>query len=174
MNNTLPYSNSYWVEPGKLLAGEYPGSFSSSTSRTRLRALLEAGIRTFIDLTRPGDTDATYEGLLMDEAAELQVEVERKNIPVTDFGTPGVETMKTILDLIDASISTGRPVYVHCIAGRGRTGTVVGCYLVRHGMSGADAIDRIEELRQDTPDWLNKSPEVPRQIQFVEDWEAGA
>jgi len=174
MTNALPYSNSYWVEPGKLLAGEYPCSYNSSNSRIRLRALLEAGIRTFVDLTRPGDTDATYESLLLDEAAKLHVEVERQNIPVTDFDTPGVGTMKTILNLIDASISAGKPVYVHCIAGRGRTGTVVGCYLVRHGMDGSDAIERIEELRQDTPDWLYKSPEVPRQIQFVEDWKPGA
>jgi len=35
-------------------------------------------------------------------------------------------------------------VYVHCWAGRGRTGTVVGCYLKRHGI--AEDTNVIQEL----------------------------
>src|SRR3712207_6971239 len=42
--------------------------------------------------------------------------------------------------------------YVHCWGGIGRTGTVVGCYLVEHGMDGEQAIAAIAEWRAGTPD----------------------
>ena len=41
-----------------------------------------------------------------------------------------------ILDAIDKALEDGKNVYVHCWGGIGRTGTVVGCWLVRHGMTG--------------------------------------
>jgi protein-tyrosine phosphatase len=37
------------------------------------------------------------------------------------------ELMTTILDAIDESMTAGKPVYVHCWGGMGRTGTVIGC-----------------------------------------------
>ena len=43
--------------------------------------------------------------------------------------------LKHILDEIDGAILNGKTVYVHCLGGIGRTGTVVGCYLVRHGIA---------------------------------------
>lgn len=45
--------------------------------------------------------------------------------------TPTVDQMRAILDAIDRA--AGSIVYVHCWGGHGRTGTVAGCYLVRHG-----------------------------------------
>lgn len=37
---------------------------------------------------------------------------------------------------LDACRAAGGTPYVHWRAGRGRTGTVVGCYLVRRGLDG--------------------------------------
>jgi hypothetical protein len=45
-----PDPNTYWVVPGKLLAGEYPGAPDSEETRRRLRRFLAAGVRHFIDL----------------------------------------------------------------------------------------------------------------------------
>ena len=54
MDNTKrPISESYWVEPGRLLAGEYPGDYDEERTRKRIDALIEAGFNTFIDLTQP-------------------------------------------------------------------------------------------------------------------------
>jgi hypothetical protein len=50
-----PDPNTYWVVPGKLLAGEYPGAFDSEEARRRLRRFLRAGVRHFIDLTEAGE-----------------------------------------------------------------------------------------------------------------------
>ena len=48
--------------------------------------------------------------------------------------------MASILDAIDAALDGGKTVYVHCWGGVGRTGTVVGCWLVRHGKTGDEAL----------------------------------
>src|SRR5262245_49952915 len=47
----VPYPNTYWVRPGQFLAGEHPGDLSEDIVMARLSGLLEAGIRTFINLT---------------------------------------------------------------------------------------------------------------------------
>ena len=52
-----------------------------------------------------------------------------------------------ILDEIDAELEAGGVVYVHCWAGCGRTGVVVGSWLVRHGADPGDALQRIADAR---------------------------
>ena len=61
MNRPLP--NSYWVIPGRLLAGEYPIGGDYSDARARLARFREAGINYFIDLTEKGELPA-YRHLL--------------------------------------------------------------------------------------------------------------
>ena len=77
--------------------------------------------------------------------------------------------MTRILDLIDELLEAGERVYVHCLAGIGRTGTVVGCYLVRHGIPAADAVAHLAELRA-ARGRRDRSPEMPAQRAFVERW----
>ena len=79
--------------------------------------------------------------------------------------------MGRILDRIDACIAANRPVYVHCLGGLGRTGTVVGCYLARHGFStGRSVIKMIRDLRRNTLTHYLNSPETNQQIDLVESW----
>ena len=67
--------------------------------------------------------------------------------------------MVSILATIRDEIAAGRPVYVHCWGGTGRTGTVAGCWLVEQGLTGDEALRRIAELRRGTPDGRFRSPE---------------
>ena len=55
--------------------------------------------------------------------------------------------MNAVLDMLDTALQAGQAVYLHCWAGIGRTGTVVGCYLVRHGLTGEQALARLVTLR---------------------------
>ena len=50
--SAAPLLNSYWVLPGQLLAGEYPGAAEPGTSRERIERLLAVGIDCFVDLTQ--------------------------------------------------------------------------------------------------------------------------
>jgi hypothetical protein len=42
----VPFERSYWVEPGKILAGAYPGDRRLDVARVKLQGLLDVGIRT--------------------------------------------------------------------------------------------------------------------------------
>lgn len=176
MNNNLsmhPLEDSYWVIPGRLIAGAYPGAkFDEDQTRQRLYKLLAAGVTSFLDLTRPGELPP-YEKLLREQASLTDMETAYIHMPIEDMGLPDVEHMKAILDAIDAQINQGRVVYVHCYAGIGRTGTVVGCYLARHGMQGAEALNSIALMRVGVPNGWCRSPETDDQFEFVLNWPSG-
>jgi protein-tyrosine phosphatase len=79
------------------------------------------------------------------------------------------------VNAIDAALDNKQVVYVHCWGGIGRTGTVVGCYLVRHGMTGQEALAEIKRLRRNLPftDRIRSSPETDAQKQMVLNWKNG-
>ena len=64
----------------------------------------------------------------------------------------------------------GQRAYVHCWGGIGRTGTLVGCYLVRRGMAGSDAIVELARLRAGTPDARYAAPARECQRQLILQW----
>jgi hypothetical protein len=166
-----PLSESYWVEPGRLLAGEYPGQSDGELTRKRIDALLEAGFDTFIDLTRPNEV-LPYEQTLLDEASAYGVEVKHHRFPIGDFGLPAPKQMKTILDTLDEGLGAGHKIYLHCWGGIGRTGTTVGCYLVRHGKTGDEALSQLTEWWKGVPKsrFHPHSPETDQQADFIRKW----
>ncbi len=168
-----PFANCYWVEPGRLLAGEYPGARSEDATRRRVRALIEAGFDCFVDLTAEGELDG-YDVWLPREHGRITVRHVRRPIP--DHGIPpDTATMTAILDEIDGAIGRGARVYVHCRAGIGRTGTVVGCWLARRGLGGREALERLNQLWLDCGRALTwpTTPETDAQVDFVLRWQEG-
>lgn len=166
----IPLENAYWVEPGRFLAGEYPGATGERKARARIRRLLEAGIDCFLDLTVAGELEP-YERWLPGTDG-LRPAVYRR-MPIPDHALPErVEHTATILDEIDAALGEGRRVYVHCRAGIGRTNLVVGCWLVRRGLSGEAALARLNALWQAcgrSRSWPTV-PETPEQVDYVRQW----
>ena len=166
----VPFPNSYWVVPGQFLAGENPEMSDDKTLEESLSALLAAGIRTFIDLTEERETNG-YAFILRCLAQERGWEVTYLRIPIPDRCVPSGWTLRCILDVVDRSIEDQRPVFVHCFAGIGRTGTVVGCHLRRHERATpGDVMARIAELRSAMPIAREISPHAPEQVRMVETW----
>lgn len=169
----MPFEESYWVLPCKFLAGEYPGRWEEHETRKRIQGLIHAGIRICIDLTKPGEMEPSYREIFLEELSHYGYAGNYYQFPVYDFGVPEIEQLVKTLDKIDESITGNQPVYVHCRAGIGRTGLVVGCYLARHGKTGNTAIVEIKKLRSSmTSSWV-KSPETDAQVSFVQNWGAG-
>ncbi len=144
-----PLEESYWVLPGRLLAGESPGDEADEDTRDHLDALLAAGIDTFFDLREPAE--GSYLSLLKEEAGQRGLSIGYERFSMTDFDVPAYAVMQRLLDKMDASLAEGRKIYVHCWGGIGRTGTAVGCFLVRHGKTGQQALDQIAEWWQAVP-----------------------
>jgi protein tyrosine/serine phosphatase len=177
---SVPFPRSYWVVPGKFLAGYYPGSRDSDKALEKLKKLLEHGVRHIINLMERDEDNfqrekfVPYEDRLQGVAKEMDIPIEVVHIPIRDMKTPHVEVMVSILDEIDRAIKYNPAVYLHCWGGRGRTGTAVGCYLARHGMAvGEAALDLLGELRQNDPISHLSSPETKIQAEFVRNWPQG-
>ena len=162
-----PIPDAYWVRSGRVLAGEYPGSVDLEDARPKLRWLLENGVSAFVDLTERGELEP-YLRVLAEESDHLSTAPEHQRQPIEDMSAPTVEAMTDILDTIDAAVEADKVVYLHCMAGLGRTGVVVGCYLVRHGMSGEEALKEIARLRRDLPG--RSSPLTDDQRNMVREW----
>jgi hypothetical protein len=127
----------YWVIPGLLMAGRWPGARAGQDTRHRIRQLLDSGIRTFVNLVPETESDAyndleQYRALADELAAERNLELKHHSMPMVDMSLmddPGV--LSETLTLIDKETGEGRGVYVHCRAGLGRTGVVVASWLKR-------------------------------------------
>ena len=168
-----PMANTYWVVPGRFAAGEYPGDWSRAEAARRLRTLLRAGIDHFIDLTRPVDGLKPYERIAQEQGRAEGVEVRREHHPIVDMSVPrDAGEMKAILDSVDHAMAAGRTVYVHCWGGIGRTGTVVGCWLVRHGLTGDGALEQIAEWWQGVEKSVRvpRSPQTHEQREYIRRW----
>ncbi|MGH3077798.1 MAG: protein-tyrosine phosphatase family protein [Gaiellaceae bacterium] len=127
------------IERGRLIAGRHPCAWGPDYAAAEVRDLLAVGVTLFLDLTQEGELEP-YAHLVSPPARHVR-------IPIRDFSIPTVEELEAALDEIDGELALGGLVYVHCWAGCGRTGVVVGSWLVRHGTLPEDALARIAETR---------------------------
>jgi protein-tyrosine phosphatase len=159
-----PLPNTYWVVPGRWLAGEYPIGEGLTDARARLSQFREAGLNSFIDLTETGEL-TEYRHL-------LPVHTQYQRSPIKDSGIPeSAAQVQGLLKDIRAALESTRNIYLHCRAGIGRTGLIVGCYLAEE-QGGKAAIQQLNELWQQS-ERAESWPQVPQtkeQAEFIRRW----
>ncbi|EMD32371.1 hypothetical protein CERSUDRAFT_88015 [Gelatoporia subvermispora B] len=182
-NRPRPILNSYWATP-YLVACEFPycpltpTQIARKQTKQKLDALLLAGVRTFIDLTEPHELFPYYPHISA-RCALLGIDVrdvQYHNFPIRDRSLPeSVEFVRHIMDVLRENEREGRICAVHCRGGIGRTGLVVGCWLVESGIArdGADALRLIAEEWKTVEKCKRfpSSPETGPQFEFVRSFE---
>ena len=164
----IPVQSFSWLIDGIIAGSGFPGRlFLSSVGHTShplekleidLRFLRDQGIRAILSLTeQPLDgrpEDVACLGLLAtpwDFHAERQALQEfgfdYRHIPIADMTAPGMGDLGLAMEFIETAERKRKPVLVHCAVGRGRTGTVLACYLVQKGFDPAEAIRRVRSRR---------------------------
>jgi hypothetical protein len=160
-----PLANSYWVIPGSLLAGEHPIGVDEAETRTRLAALHQAGINCFIDLTEAREVPE-YNHLLRPQDEYLRFEIPDMGVPYQ------VSSTMDLLLAVRMALGRARGIYVHCRAGIGRTGLVMGCFLAEEEPSGKSAIKRLNRLWKQSArsaQWP-KVPQTAEQVDYIRHW----
>lgn len=129
--------NCTWIEPGVLAAGSVP------VEKNDIRELHAEQIRAILTLT---ERPITSFHEITPELLE-SFDITYLHTPVPDQFPPNMDQARRILDFINEMKSQGRPVFVHCQAGVGRTGTVLHLYYVAQGLTYEEATAKIRSRR---------------------------
>jgi hypothetical protein len=160
-----PLPNTYWVVPGRMLAGEHPAGADPTATRARLTRLHEAGVDTFVDLTEKGEMPS-YRDLLPRGTQYVHSAIVDTRVPNT------IAQTREVLTAIQTALDGGQCVYIHCRAGIGRTGLIVGCFLANQEANGAAALKILNRLWRQS-ERANTWPTVPQtaeQADYIRHW----
>lgn len=186
-----PFTRCYWLNPGRILAGELPTSPDPVKAVEKLQGLLDAGIRTIISLQEEHEMSyffnlsrakrredpafnsfPDYSQFIRKIAERQKLKIDCLRYPIRDMGIPDRSLMKVILETIDTSVNDNRPVYFHCYAGLGRTGMVAGCWLSdQEAFHRQDPLKRLDQIRHEQGmSEYGQSPQTREQMKFVMQW----
>jgi atypical dual specificity phosphatase len=127
----------YWLIPGVLAGSRRPGGpYGRDRLGPELDWLRTQGIGAILTLTETP----------LDSVILAAHDFEVLHLPVVDLTPPNPDQLAEALAFIDRQRAADRPVVVHCLAGQGRTGTVLAAYLIRAGSPPDRAIATLRQV----------------------------
>ena len=121
-----------WILPGELAGMARPDGLPGDLAELR-----NLGVGALVNLTRRAWRQDVFK----------DADMKYLHLPVRGFDRPSLEQVDRFVEFCDEQIEQGRGVVAHCLAGRGRTGTMLACYLVHRGMEPDEAIRKVREKR---------------------------
>ena len=122
--------NFSWLIKNKLAGSAIP------TSIKEIDWVIEQGVKSIVTIREePLDDDWIKN-------------VNYLHVMSNDMGVPEFDDLTNTVDFIHQRLNDEEPVMVHCLAGLGRTGTILASYLVKYeNMSADEAIEKVSEIR---------------------------
>jgi|SRR5271156_253308 len=156
----------YWVDgpwPGKMALASRPRG--GDWLEEEMTGWHRAGINTVLSLLTPEEEQDLD---LKREAREAKAQGMRfASLPIPDRQVPNSESeVSAALDRIDADLTAGKNVVVHCRQGIGRTGLVAACLLVSKGLTPEAAVKILSAARG------SSVPETTEQRRWIDHYAA--
>jgi protein-tyrosine phosphatase len=156
----------YWVNgpwPGKLALASRP--CGGDWLEEEMAGWLRAGIDIVLSLLTPEEEQDLE---LKREAHEAKARgMKFASLPIPDRQVPNSESeVSAALDRLEADLSAGKNVVVHCWQGIGRTGLVAACMLVTTGLTPEAAVKTLSAARG------NAVPETAEQRRWIDHYAA--
>ena len=139
--------NFSWLIEGKLAGSAIP------TSTDEVEWTIEQGVKSIVTVREEPLDDSWIK------------DVNYLHVHSNDMGVPEFDDLVNTVDFIHKRITSNEPVMVHCLAGLGRTGTVLACYLIKHQKMSADKA--IQKVRDERPGSIQSFPQEEIIFQFA-------
>jgi len=142
--------NFSWLIENKLAGSAIP------TSRDEIKWLQEQGVKSIVTIREEPLDENWVE------------KMKYLHINSNDMGVPEFDDLIKSVDFINQRITNNESVMVHCLAGLGRTGTVLACYLIKYEkISADDAIVRVRKQRPGSIQSFSQEEIIHRFEEFV-------